>query len=192
MSEREIILQWFENWWRDLPKHHFTSMNKGSKRQCSDEVLKLKPNEELRQHIDWYTRELTLRTARMKSAGIRVAGWKHACRLIKNAFWEDDLPNPLAEKTAANAKEACCVSGCEEAVKYGSVPDHLRGVYKSDLRLCEEHYEAQIGKQNTELNRQALKNKGLWHDKFDTREAWYAACRADSVPRLKKALLGSR
>ena len=98
------IESWFSRWWQDLPKHHFTSQNKGSRAECLKEVQKLAPDEELRDKIDWYTRELALRTAKMKSKDIKVAGFKHACRLIKYKFWDDDLPSISTERDKVAAK----------------------------------------------------------------------------------------
>ena len=59
--------EWFEKWWAGLPKHNLTSQNKGSKAECRIEIKKLKPDDKLRDHIDWYTRERTYRYAKMKN-----------------------------------------------------------------------------------------------------------------------------
>lgn len=178
---------WAEKWWRDLPKHHFTSFNKGSKAECMKEIEKLNPDQKLMEHIDWYTRELTLRTARLKSAGIKVAGWKHAVRLIKYRFFEDDLVNVESEKKVKADGENCRL--CDRPMKYGAVPAHLKYLYPNDLRLCEYHYEKAVGRGNMERNRAALKNEGLYYDQFATAKECIAACKERVLPRLKTAVL---
>ena len=99
---------WFEQWWNELPKHHFTSYNKGSKAECLKEIEKLDPNEKLRAHITWYTKELALRTAKMKSRNIKVAGWRHAVRLIRYRFYEDDLPSIVTEQAKIASTKCQC------------------------------------------------------------------------------------
>ena len=99
---------WFEKWWFSLPKHHFTSNNKGSKARCLQEVKKLNPDQELRDKIDWYTRELTLRTTRIKQEGMRVAGWKHAERLIRYTFWIDELPSVSDSREKVESSMCSC------------------------------------------------------------------------------------
>ena len=101
---------WFEQWWRELPKHHFTSNNKGSKAECLREIEKLAPDEKLREHITWYFKELTLRTAKLKSKDIKVAGWRHAVRLVRYKCWEDDLPSIANEIEKVAAAKCQCGS----------------------------------------------------------------------------------
>ena len=152
---------WFETWWKELPKHHFTSQNKGSRAECLREIEKLAPDEKLREHITWYTKELTLRTAKMKSKDIRVAGFKHACRLIKYAFWEDDLPSIATEQAKIAADK--CECGHDATI--------LNKCWKCFNKTSKAHKEHRQW-----LADQAVKI-GTMIREGESREAWYARCK---------------
>jgi len=172
---KQEVQEWFDVWWKNLPKHHFTSNNKGSRAECVKEIEKLNPDNELRNHIDWYTRELTLRTAKMKSANIKVAGWKHAVRLIRYRFFEDDLPSVASEK------ERVAASLCQCGNKTG---------WKD---LCWDCYD-KINPNQAIIGADELKQRfidnGLFHD--ETKAERTERCRQFAVPRLRAILGGGR
>lgn len=137
MSELET---WFEKWWKDLPKHHFTSTNKGSRAECLAEVKKLNPDKELQDKITWYTRERTLRYAKMRDSHT-LPGWKHACRLIKYRFWEDDLPNS-GDSDAQRVSNACaCGKPTEILDKCGECYDKTSQHYAKQKELLREGWK---------------------------------------------------
>ena len=164
------VEEWFDRWWQDLPKHHFTSQNKGSKAECRKEVLKLAPDEELRDKIDWYTRELTLRTAKMKSMDIKVAGWKHAVRLIRYRFFEDDLPSiSTAREKVVSSKCAC---GADTYIV-------------DKCWACHDLTDKAVAERKQMLKDTFIKN-GLLHD--ESKEERTKRCREFAVPRMARLL----
>ena len=161
---------WFSKWWQDLPKHHFTSQNKGSRAECLKEVQKLNPDEELRDHIDWFTRERALRCAKMKSKDIKIAGWKHAVRLIKYRFWDDDLESISTEREKVASSKCSC--GADTVI----------------VNRCGKCHDAQSADNKTRqaLIRDNLKSIGMDKHGDETNQEYFARCREHTVPRLAR------
>jgi len=163
---------WFEKWWFSLPKHHFTSNNKGSKAECWIEVKKLAPDQELRGKIEWYTRELTLRTTRLKQAGMKVAGWKHAVRLVKYSFWINDLPSVSDAKEKAEATKCSC--GADVAIAH----------------KCSRCYQAtsQDHKDRMQSLYDELKRIGLGKGENESKADWIARCKDFALENMGGAI----
>ena len=161
---------WFEQWWRELPKRHFTSQNKGSKAECRREIEKLAPDEKLREHISWYTKELALRTAKMKSKDIKVAGWRHAVRLIRYRFYEDDLPSVATQKEQIAATKCQCGNDVTITDKCWSCHESTDPQHKAHMQKLYDN----------------LVSQGLGINKFPNKAAWIQACREKTIPRLQK------
>lgn len=105
MSE---LRDWFESWWLTLPKELFTSQSKGSKAEAWIQVEKLAPDKELQEKIMWYTRERMLRDRKRRRQDIKIAPWKHAVRLIRHRFWEDELPDTRPDQNQAELTKCAC------------------------------------------------------------------------------------
>ena len=164
---------WFEQWWKDLPKHHFTSGNKGSKAKCLIEIEKLAPDEKLREHITWYTKELALRTAKLKSKDIKVAGFRHAERLIKYRFFEDDLPSVATEREKIVSDKCTGVNCNNDATitdKCWQCHESTDPQHKTHMRMLYDN----------------LVQQGLGIKEFPDKAAWIQACREKTIPRLAK------
>jgi hypothetical protein len=164
------LQSWFDQWWIDLPKKHFTSQNKGNRAECWSEVQKLAPDEKLREHISWYTRELTLRTAKMKSKDIKVSGWRHAVRLIRYRFFEDDLPS------ISNEIEKVAATKCE-CGKDATIQNKCWGCHESTDPQHKTHMHWLYD---------TLVEQGLGIKEFPDKAAWIQACKERTIPRLAK------
>ena len=162
--------EWFDKWWAELPKHHFTSQNKGSRAECLREIEKLAPDEKLRAHISWFTSELALRTAKMKSKDIKVAGWRHAVRLIRYRFFEDDLPSIATEQ--AKIESTKCECGNDATIE-------------NTCWSCRESTDPQH-KAHMQYLYDTLVSQGLGVNEFPTKADWITACKERTIPRLAK------
>ena len=105
MSE---LKDWFELWWGTLPKELFTGQTKGSKAEAWIQTEKLNPDKELQEHIMWYTRERMLRDRKRRKQDIKISPWKHAVRLIRHRFWEDELPDTRPDQNVSELTKCQC------------------------------------------------------------------------------------
>jgi hypothetical protein len=91
-KKQESLKNWFEIWWQRLPSRLFTSQSKGSKKRCYENLQKLNPDDDLMKEISDYTQEKARTWKTLMNKGVKVDPWQHAERMIKNEFWNDDLP----------------------------------------------------------------------------------------------------
>ena len=162
---------WFEQWWIELPKHHFTSHNKGSKAECLKEIEKLDPDEKLMEHITWFTRERALRTAKLKQKNIKVAGWKHAVRLVKYRFWDDDLESVATEQAKIAATQ------CSECENDATIQGKCWSCRESTDPQYQDHMQWLYD---------TLVSQGLGVNEFPDKAAWITACKERTIHRLAK------
>ena len=100
---------WFNLWWQQLRnyKHHFSSGTLGSKASALKQVKLLKPDEQLRKEIMDYTREKAIIWDRKKKQGEQMRFWQDVERMVKNRFWDDDLPASYETNTIHHAERTC-------------------------------------------------------------------------------------
>jgi len=98
----------FESWWQSLDKRLHTSNNKGSKAEARNEWDKLKPDEDLVRRIMSYTAEKKRQDWKIIKAGGKTSPWKHAVRLIRYRFWEDELPSTMGELQKLEKSRCAC------------------------------------------------------------------------------------
>ena len=155
MSE---LRDWFETWWQTLPKELFTSQSKGSKAEAWIQLEKLQPDKELQDKIMWFTRERMLRDRKRRRQDIKIAPWKHAVRLIRHRFWEDELPDTRPDQNQAELTKCAC-----------GQPTNIG-------RLCWSCHDAKYPVDYS-LQKAALRNAGLTKKEGETRQEWNLRCK---------------
>ena len=161
---------WFEKWWMMLPKRHFTSQNKGSKREAWLELKKLGPDEALREKIMWHTTEMTRRTDKMRKMDAKVAPWKHAVRLLRYRFWDDELPAISEEREKAESRKCDC--GRPVAV----------------VDLCNACYDKTRPDPFARERRSAGERHGTLRQSGEPKQAYNARCRAWCKSNARRVL----
>ena len=139
---QQELKAWFERWWSRLPTPLFTSKNKGNKKRCYKQVEDLNPDQELRDKIDTYTQEKSRAWKKLIADGVRVDPWQHAERMIKNEFWDDDLPCiSEAKQTGIISTIACDETGCVE-LRHG--PAYTKCSVHQALSISEQNGDTQL------------------------------------------------
>ena len=163
--------EWFEFWWKSLPSRHFTSQNKGSKAEAKMEIGKLNPDTELREKIMWYTKERALRYAKM-GRDHKLPGWRHAVRLVRYRFWDDELPNAGDTETKRENVQFC---ECKAPATH--------------LNKCERCHFGESDKERDRMLYANLVGIGLAKLKSETKNEYANRCKAAIKSRgMGKAL----
>ena len=82
--------RWFLAWFSLLPTRLFTSKTKGSREEAWTQWKKLSPDRDLTAIIGAYTKKREKHWQREIDKGVKMTSWKHAVRLLRYRFWEDD------------------------------------------------------------------------------------------------------
>ena len=120
MTEKEIESQqgkWFLAWWGILPTHLFTSKNRGSREEAWKEWKKLSPDRELCSIIGEYTKKRHKHWQDEIDRNVKMTSWKHAVRLLRYRFWEDDEILESKPKRERGGLDKC---GCGNDVEHAS------------------------------------------------------------------------
>lgn len=110
MTEKEMESQqgkWFLAWWGILPTDLFTSKSKGSREEAWKEWKKLNPDRDLCAKIGQYTKDRESVWREQMRGDNKMASWKHAVRLIRYRFWDDDLPAQKRQKVSGPTSCKC-------------------------------------------------------------------------------------
>lgn len=99
--------KWFLAWWGILPTHLFTSRTKGSREEAWKEWKKLNPDRELCATIGEYTKKREKHWQAEIDRNVKMTSWKHAVRLLRYRFWEDDEILESGHKRERGAMDLC-------------------------------------------------------------------------------------
>jgi len=124
MDQKETESQsgrWFIAWWQLLPTRLFTSKTKGSREEAWTQWKKLNPDRDLTAIIGAYTKKREKHWQSEIDRGVKMVSWKHAVRLLRYRFWEDDEQFTSSAKRERGALDLC---GC------GNQVDHLNKCWR--------------------------------------------------------------
>ena len=151
-----MLEDWFNTWWITLDSKLFTSKSKGSRAKAKELWDKLNPDKELFDKIMWFTREKMRQDRKLIADGVFVAPWKHAERLIRHRFWEDEL---LQSEDINQLKEGVQCA-CGQKAQWGKICWKCYGKTHPDPWKAEREREAKRRNlARSDIDR--LKNGGL-------------------------------
>ena len=119
MTESELNSEqgrWFIAWWSILPKSLFTSKTKGSREEAWVQWKKINPDRELCAKIGEYTKKREKHWNSEIKKDVKMSPWKHAVRLLRYRFWEDDEDLESKPKRERGGLDKCACGGPVEHI----------------------------------------------------------------------------